>query len=111
MNLTESYAFHYVLKPDSTHTSQLDPKKAHQKLAAGHKLVLAFASLSSISHHTGEPTPVASAYAYFTEYTQDGQIKTADGPIVTGKNITDIHWNLKADKCWVRGSIVILAFD
>ena len=113
MNLTECYAYHYVLKPDAQHSAELTGlnTKTDQTLKPNHKLVLAFASLSSYSEHT--TTPPASAYAYFSEYSQHGEIKTVgDGlPLVVGDDITDLKWNMKADKCWVRGSFVILAFD
>ena len=111
MQLTESYAFHYVLKPDSSHSAELSPLP-HQKLRAGHKLVLAFASISSYSEHLSDPAG-SGAYAYFSEYVQNGEVKNVgDGlPIVIGPNITDLKWNMKAAKSWVRGSFVILAFD
>jgi hypothetical protein len=108
MNLTETYAFPFELKPDGAHTAEIND---NQTLKAEHKLVLAFASISYIGHHTGEPTPVALASVAFQQYTQHGAIVPAKvGPVI-GNNITDIHWTARAEKCWTRGSVVIMAFD
>jgi len=110
MNLTEQWAYEYVLKPDATHAATISP--AHQKLAANHKFVLAMASLSSFSHHSNNP-PSASAFVGYTQYVQGGQVHDVpEGlPVVIGANITDVRWTFRADKCWARASVVILCFD
>jgi hypothetical protein len=67
MQLTETYAYTYYLTPG------LEKKEIgiqNQKLAAGHKLVMAFSALGSLNDHASNPA--ASAFACFTEYTKPG---------------------------------------
>jgi len=86
MVLTEIYAYNYVLKPDSTHSAETDPSKTHQALAAGHKLVLAFANLSTLSEHKG------------VEATAGGGVSTnvGDGsPLLIDSGITEVNGSSK----------------
>jgi hypothetical protein len=79
-------------------------------LAAGHKLVLAFANLSRLSEHKGVE---ATAGGWFTEHTKNGvSTNLGDGsPLLIDSGITEVKWKFKADKCWARGTFVIMAFD
>jgi hypothetical protein len=109
MQLTETYAFNYVLKPNSSSSAQIPA--SHQTLGADHKLVMAYASLSQISHHSNNP-PSAAAHVGFGDFVQNGQSKDAKGlPLLLGENITDVEWTFKADRCWARAVIVIHCWD
>lgn len=108
MQVSQILASYYVLKPSSTGTVTFS---ADHFLTPGQVLVLGHASLGSYSEHSN--TPPASAYAYVSEFVQDGQVKNVPdgGPIVIGPHITHIKYTAKADKCWVRTSFITQTFN
>ena len=121
MQLTEYYAYEYYLKSANAEIVALSPK-GKVSLVKGHKVVLAVAAIASFDEHSPSPASTGNGDLYyamlpgtatvlFESFTQNGQVKSAGGPLVMGENITEVIWNFRVKHCWSRATVTILAFD
>jgi hypothetical protein len=104
MTLTGQWTYNYDLDSTASNSTK------DQKLNIGsHKMVIAFASLTSKGDHQ-----VGGAAAVgFTEFAQGGKITNlpVQTGVVAGANITDLHWELSVIQSHARASVVIMIFD